>query len=100
MIAVVPPSAAATVPDSKSSADRMVAGERHVQVGVRVDAAGKDELAGRVDHAVGGGGERRAHGGDRLAVDEHVGGNGLGGGHDATVADQRAQRGASRRDYT
>jgi hypothetical protein len=47
---VVPPCAAATVPVSKSST-RGGAAERHVQVRVRVDAAGDDVFAGGVDRS-------------------------------------------------
>jgi hypothetical protein len=48
---VVPPKAAAMVPVSKSSVD-VGAAERHVEMGVDVDAAGHDVLARGVDGAV------------------------------------------------
>jgi hypothetical protein len=49
---VVPPKAAAVCPDSTSSIV-VVPSERHVEMGVRVDAAREDVLAGRVDDLVG-----------------------------------------------
>ena len=49
-IVVVPPHAAARVPVSNVS-DGVRAAEGHLHVGVAVDAAGDDVLAGRVDHA-------------------------------------------------
>ena len=74
---VTPPHAAAVVPVSNVSL-RLGAAERHLHVGVHVDAARHDVLAGGVDGAVGGDAEGvglagRQHGGDRLAVDQHVG---------------------------
>ena len=57
---------------------RLGAAERHLHVGVHVDAARHDVLAGGVDRAVGGDAQRVGlpggeDGDDRLAVDEHVG---------------------------
>ena len=56
---------------------RLGAAERQFHVGVDVDAARHDVLAGCVDRAVGGDAERRGLAGredrgDRLAVDQHV----------------------------
>ena len=51
------------------------AAERHVHVGVDVDAAGQHVLAGGVDHLVDVGGgdvERHADDGDLLVLDQHV----------------------------
>jgi hypothetical protein len=76
------------------------AAERHLQVRVRVDAAGDDVRAVGVDDPVGhprpllgdvraGRGQR----GDALAVDEHVGGQRAGRVDDRATADQRHHHG-------
>jgi hypothetical protein len=90
---VVPPHAAARVP----AVGGFGAAERQLEVRVRVDAAGDDVLAGRVDHRVGGcaqvGAEQHRSGGeqrdDLLAVDEHIGLSAAGGGDDGPALDQR-----------
>ena len=70
---VVPPNAAARVPVSKSSARRGAA-ERHVEVGVGVDAAGDHVHAGGVDDLVARvGRDAGAHFLDALAFDQDVG---------------------------
>jgi hypothetical protein len=52
---------------------RDVAGQRLVQVVVRVDEAGIDHAAGGLDHAgAGGRAQRRPHGGDAAALQQHV----------------------------
>ena len=48
---VVPPNAAARVPVSKSSA-RCGAAERHVEMSVRVNAAGEQQQAASVNHCI------------------------------------------------
>jgi hypothetical protein len=80
---VVPPNAAATVPESKSSA----------LVRVRVDAAGKHQLAAGVDHLVGLHGQVLADGLDRLALDVDVGEVVVDRGDHPAVLDQRAGHG-------
>ena len=64
------------------------------QVDVGVDEAGRQQRAVQVDDVHGGVGDGRgglfgAHPGDRVAVDQHRGGKGIGGGVDGTVAVQR-----------
>ena len=77
-IVVTPPHAAARGAGLER-VGRLGAAEGHLHVGVHVDAARHDVLAGGVDHVrVGTMPERvglpgREDGGDRLAVDEHVG---------------------------
>ena len=68
--------------------DRRRAAERHVEVRVRIDAAGKQHLPRRVDHVVGGEVERFADEGDPLAVHEHVCDVIVGRGHDAAPFDE------------
>ncbi len=75
---------------------RLGAAEGELEVGVRVDAAGDDVLAGRVDDGVGRGlevGAERVRAGleqgdDLLAVDEHVGIDAPGGGDDGSAGDE------------
>ena len=68
------------------------AAERHVEVRVRVDAAGDDVLAGCVDHpvAIGGCGAGQVHGPYDLALDEHVLGDPARGTDDGAVLDDDA----------
>ena len=66
------------------------AAERHVHVGVHVDAAGQDELALGVDDAVGRHRQRRADGRDLFAVDEHVADVLISRGDDRAVLNQDA----------
>ena len=72
MMRVVPPKAAARVPVSKSS-EVVVPPNGNVQMRVRVDAAGDDQLAGGVDALVGFDREVLADQGHLRAVDEDVG---------------------------
>ena len=85
---VVPPNAAAVWPDSTSSiVDR--AAERHVEVGVRVDArpGARTCRVASID-AVGLDVERLADQRDPLAVDEDVGDVVVRRGDDAAALDQ------------
>ena len=66
------------------------AAERHVHVGVHVDAAGQDELALGVDDPIGRHRQGRADGGDLLALDEDVADVLISGGDDRAVLDQNA----------
>ena len=72
------------------------AAERHVQMGVDVDAAGQQQHARRVDHSC----PRRSAGNvrrdlvDRLAFDQDVGGEGLVGGDDRAVANEQCSSAA------
>ena len=69
--------------------------ERQLHVGVDVDPARDHVLAGGVDRLVGGhaaGRQARADLGDRLAVDQDVGGVRAVGGDDRAVGDERAHR--------
>ncbi len=68
--------------------------ERQLHVGMDVDAARDHVLAGRVDGLVGGHRHRQVPSdeGDRLAVDQHVGGGRAVGADDGPVGDQRAHR--------
>ena len=74
--------------------DRRRAAERHVEVRVRVDETGEHELAGRVDHRVGGHVEGLADQGDPLAVDEDVGDVVVGRRDDTAALDQHGHRGS------
>ena len=73
---------------------RAAEGQLHVRV--RVDPAGDDVLPGRVDHAVHGcrevmaeqRGARGQHGGDGLAVEQHVGGGASGRRDDGAAGDE------------
>jgi hypothetical protein len=71
------------------------AAERHLKVGVHVDAARQDVPAGRVQRPVGRGGQGAGvrgieERGDGLAVDEHVGCDGPGGSDNRATADEGA----------
>ncbi len=71
----------------------LAAGERHgpFAVGVRIDAAGHDDLAGGVDGAgdVAGEGAGRSDGDDLVALDRDVpGANAVGGDHAVTLDDE------------
>jgi hypothetical protein len=65
--------------------------ERHREVRVVVDQPRHDEAPGRVDDLVAL--EAAADRDDRLAVDQHVGVERVGGGHDAPTADETAHPG-------
>ena len=67
--------------------------ERHVEVGVRIDAAGHDETALGVDHlvAVEAGADRF----DRLALNQHIGDIGTVSGDDGSAFDQSGHLGLS-----
>jgi hypothetical protein len=96
-IVVTPPHAAAIVPVSNVS-DANGAAERQLHVGVGVDAARDDVLAGGVDDPVGGDAERLGLAGredrdDRLAVDQDVTGLASGRRHDGPVGEQRGAHG-------
>ncbi len=76
------------------------AAEGQLHVGVAVDAAGDDVETGRVDDAFGAGlgrdrqvGARLEHRDDDLAVDEHLGRVGAGGGDHGAVLDERGHDG-------
>ena len=72
--------------------DRDRAAERHVEMGVRVDAARQDVLPARVDRPFGRDVEVGADERDALALDEDVGDEVVGGGDDAPSADQDGHR--------
>ena len=80
--------AAARVPVRKSSAD-VGAAEGHVEMRVRVDAAGKKQQAGCIDDLVGRAGwDAGADLLDGRAVDEQVGVHGRVGVDDGAVLDE------------
>ena len=89
MIDVVPPKAAAIVPDSKSSAD-VVPPNGMSRCVCDVEPARNDVPARGVDDLVGGDVERRADDDDRLVFDEHVAAIEVGRGDDGAVADECA----------
>ena len=65
--------------------------ERRHGVRMRVDEAGEDVSAGRVDHSVGGGRAEVAHGGDPAPIDRDIVGSGLSAGaidEDAAADDE------------
>src|SRR5690606_40771209 len=66
--------------------------ERQLHVGVDVDAAGDDVLAGGVDRLVGRPvvASGRGQGDDLLVLDEDIGGHPVGGGDDGSVGDDGA----------
>ena len=68
--------------------DRGRAAERHVQVGVRVDAAREDVRPGGIDHLVGRLVERLPDQGHGLVLDVEVGDVVVGGRDDAAALDQ------------
>ena len=84
---VVPPNAAETVPEVKSSQVDGAA-ERHLDVRVRVDRARDDVLPGRVDHLVGRDVERLTDQRDGAVVDVHVTDVVVGRGDDTAAFDQ------------
>ena len=64
--------------------------ERHVEVGVDVDAAGQHQLAGRVDDPIGREVERGTDHRDALTVDEDVADVQIRRGHDCPALDENA----------
>ena len=74
--------------------DRDRSAEGHVEMRVRVDAAGQHVLAGCVDHLVCWVVERFADQGDPLAVDEHVGDIVVRRRDDAAILDQHGHSGS------
>ena len=74
--------------------DRRGAAERHVEVGVRVDEPGQDELPARVDRRVCADVQVLAEEGDPLAVDEDVADVVVGRRHDTAALDQHGHRGS------
>ena len=91
---VVPPKAAARVPVSKVSLANVPPNGSSMWVWTSM-APGITQRPARVDGLVGahaGAGEVGPDGGDRLAVDEDVGGLRALGGDDDAVGDERAHR--------
>jgi hypothetical protein len=80
---VVPPCAAAIV-------GRGRAAKGHVEMRVHIDPAGQHQLAGGIDHAIGGQIERGPDRADLLALDQHIAFVEIGGGDNRAVLDQDA----------